>query len=128
MSTPLPIGQRSAWWVIALIHLAPLLGVVGGEAMRSSYGLDALDANTELLLRHRAVLFGLLGSAALLALTSPALRMPVLAGTAISDFSFIGLVLDAPVWNTALLKLAAVDGISLALIAYLTLAARRENR
>ena len=119
MSAQPSIGQMVAWWIVALIHLAPLLGLIGGEALRSSYGLGAIDANTELLLRHRAVLFGVLGAATLMALSRPALRMPVLAGTAISDLSFIGLVLIAPTWSAPLLKLAAIDVVSLVMIGFL---------
>ena len=52
-----------------LINLYPLVGVLGAKQLESLYGVDVAAPDLALLLRHRAVLFGLLG-ALLLAATS----------------------------------------------------------
>jgi hypothetical protein len=46
---------------VGLLHLAPAVGVAGGERLAALYGAVPDDPNLLLLLRHRAVLFGLLG-------------------------------------------------------------------
>jgi len=47
--------------VVAIIHLLPLPGVLGSERLAALYGLSFDDPNLQILMRHRAVLFGLLG-------------------------------------------------------------------
>lgn len=47
--------------VVALIHLLPLSGVLGSERLSALYGISFDEPNIEILMRHRAVLFGLLG-------------------------------------------------------------------
>ena len=47
--------------VVAIIHLMPLSGVLGAERLSALYGLQFGEPNLALLMRHRAVLFELLG-------------------------------------------------------------------
>ena len=47
--------------VVAAIHLLPVTGVLGGDKLTALYGLRFNDPNLFILMRHRAVLFGLLG-------------------------------------------------------------------
>ena len=47
--------------LVGLIHLLPLSGVLGSERLASLYGLSFSEPNLAILMRHRAVLFGLLG-------------------------------------------------------------------
>jgi hypothetical protein len=48
-------------FAVGLLHLAPAVGVAGGERLAALYGPVPDDPGLQLLLRHRAVLFGLLG-------------------------------------------------------------------
>ena len=57
--------------LVAIIHLMPLSGVLGAERLAALYGLDFGEPNLALLMRHRSVLFGLLGSFLLLAAFRP---------------------------------------------------------
>ena len=41
--------------VAAVIHLLPLVGVLGPARLSSLYGIAVAEPNLELLLRHRAV-------------------------------------------------------------------------
>ena len=59
----------------ALIHALPLLGLTGGARLATLYGITDLDASLEILLRHRAVLFGMLGVYFLVAAVRPALQL-----------------------------------------------------
>lgn len=47
--------------IAAIIHLLPLVGAFGEGRLRALYGVEGLDPTMVILLRHRAVLFGLLG-------------------------------------------------------------------
>ena len=47
--------------VVGIIHLLPLSGVLGAERLAALYGLPFAESYPAILMRHRAVLFGLLG-------------------------------------------------------------------
>jgi len=47
--------------VVALIHLLPISGFFGVERLTSLYDVEISGANMEILMRHRAILFGILG-------------------------------------------------------------------
>ena len=48
--------------LVAAIHALPLLGVLGAARISGLYGIAVDDPNLEILMRHRAVLFGLLAA------------------------------------------------------------------
>ena len=47
--------------IVGIIHLLPVSGVLGAERLSALYGLSFQEPNIAILMRHRAVLFGLLG-------------------------------------------------------------------
>ena len=47
--------------IVGVIHLLPLSGVLGSKQLETLYGLSFSDPNLAILMRHRAILFGLLG-------------------------------------------------------------------
>lgn len=98
---------------VAVIHLLPVVGVSG--RLRGLYGLGELDAQVELLLRHRAVLFGLLGAYCAWAAFVPAHQTPALLGGLVSTLSFLVLAHGAPL-NAALTRVQRVDVLAFVLV------------
>ncbi|HEU4430681.1 MAG TPA: hypothetical protein VFT98_18110 [Myxococcota bacterium] len=45
--------------LVGLLNLAPVAGVLGGERLQALYGVGASDSQLVILLRHRALLFGM---------------------------------------------------------------------
>ncbi len=77
--------------VVAVIHLLPLAGVLGAPRLTALYGIRFDDPNLVILMRHRAVLFGLLGVFLAFAAFRPSLQpMAFVAGGA-SVLSFLYL-------------------------------------
>jgi hypothetical protein len=47
--------------IVAIIHLVPLIGVLGVAKLEALYGIPLPSNELAILMRHRAVLFGILG-------------------------------------------------------------------
>ena len=58
--------------VVGLIQIAPVTGVLGADRLSELYGLSFDEPNLAILMRHRAVLFGLLGAFLIYAAICPA--------------------------------------------------------
>ncbi|WP_068827541.1 phosphopantetheine adenylyltransferase [Pseudomonas sp. BMS12] len=100
--------------VAGVIHLLPLAGVLGGERLNALYGLTLDEPNLQILMRHRAVLFGLLGALLAAAAFVPGLRSLALLGGLISVISFLLLAWSAPLYNEALRRVVVADWVALA--------------
>lgn len=61
--------------LVGIIHLLPVSGVLGVERLATLYGVSLGEPNIEILMRHRAILFGLLGLFLLYAAFQPSLQM-----------------------------------------------------
>ena len=79
--------------LVAAVHLLPLLGVFGTQRLQQLYGLHIEEPNLLLLMRHRALLFGLLGALLAAAAFKPAWQGVALLG---AWGSVLGFVLLAP--------------------------------
>jgi hypothetical protein len=114
--------------VPAAIHLVPLVGLLGPAQLTSLYGLDFSDPSLEILMRHRAVLFGLLGALLLAAAFVPRLRTLALVGGFASVLSFFALAYGIPGGNAQVMRVAAVDWIAFGcLVAAAVLHARGDS-
>jgi hypothetical protein len=102
---------------VGAVHLLPLAGVLGGERLTALYGVRADDPNLALLLRHRAVLFGLLGAFMVAAAWRPAWRSAALVAGAVSVLSFLALSLRVGDVNAALSRVVLVDVVAAAALA-----------
>jgi hypothetical protein len=81
--------------VVGIIHLLPVMGALGAERLTQLYGLPFNDPGLLLLMRHRAILFGLLGVFFICAAFVPALRTPAFVAGFVSVASFLWLAWPA---------------------------------
>ncbi len=108
----------SAMLVVAgVIHLLPLGGVLGAERLASLYGVAIDDTNLLILMRHRAVLFGLLGALLVIAAFRPSLQPVAIAAGFVSAASFLLIALSGGDYNAALAQVVTADVVVLACIA-----------
>lgn len=100
--------------VPAVIHLMPLSGALGPEALARLYGLDISAPDLQILMRHRAVLFGLLGGLMAVAAFRPALQgIAIVAGLA-SVVSFLALAIGVGGYGDAVGRIVLADMVALA--------------
>jgi hypothetical protein len=98
--------------IVAAIHVLPLLGAFGEKHLSRLYGISLGDPNLAILMRHRAVLFGLLGAFLFVAALTPLLRLAGFIAGAISVGSFLLLAWHVGGCNDHLRKVFATDVIA----------------
>lgn len=77
--------------LVALIHAMPVIGVLGAAKLTQLYGIAVEDPSLEVLLRHRAVLFGLLAGFLAYCAFRPSLYAIALGAGLVSVASFLAL-------------------------------------
>ncbi|MDR6767102.1 peptidoglycan/LPS O-acetylase OafA/YrhL [Acidovorax delafieldii] len=110
------------------IHLIPLLGVFGAAPLASLYGTTPSEPNTLILLRHRAVLFGIVGGVCMAAAFKPRYQWLGLTVGAVSVLSFLLLAWSTGGFNTHLQHVVVADGLALACLVAGALARARSER
>ena len=124
-------NQRTEWiislliLIVGAIHFTPVIGVLGNQQLLSLYAIDIAalsehspDAANSLLLlmRHRAMLFGIIGLFILVAAFKRPLQMWALIAAQINIFSFIALYLLSSSNDPALDKIMWADVFAQALV------------
>jgi len=103
--------------VAAVIHLLPLSGVLGADRLTALYGLPFDEPNLQIVMRHRAVLFGLLGAFLLQAAFRPPWQAAALAAGLVSTLSFLWIAAATGGYNAALARVVAADLVAVACLA-----------
>jgi len=95
--------------VAGIILVLPVSGVIGAERLAILYGISFQEPNLLILMRHRAVLFGLLGTFIIYAAFRPSIQPLALLAGFIGALSFIVLAKAVGVYNAAISKVVLAD-------------------
>lgn len=99
--------------VVGVIHLLPLSGALGAERLSVLYGASFEDANLVLLMRHRAILFGLFGLFLIYAAFRPSLQSLAWVAGFVSVVSFLGLAYSMGGYNAQISRVVVADWVAL---------------
>ena len=104
--------------LVGIIHLLPVAGVLGVDRLAALYGIALSEPNIEILMRHRAILFGLLGLFLVYAAFQPSLQTLAIVAGLVSVVSFIAIAWSVGGYNELVRKVVIADVIAaVALIA-----------
>jgi len=98
--------------IVAVIHLLPISGFFGIDRLTALYGIDITDGNLEILMRHRAMLFGILGGFIAYAAFNPAMQPVAFLVAFISIASFFFLSFSVGDFNGSIRKIVIADIIA----------------
>lgn len=102
----------AALLLAGVINALPCIGVLGAERLQALYAMPFEDPSLRILMRHRAVLFGLLGGAMIAAAFIPAWRAPMAVAGLLSMVSFIVLAQLEGGGNAAIRRVVVADVIA----------------
>jgi len=108
--------------LVGLMNFYPVIGVLSADTLRNLYGVIILDNDLLILMRHRAILFGILGIFIVISAFRPILQPSAIVVGLISMMAFIGLALGTGELGEPIQKVMIADLIgSLGLIAVIFL-------
>jgi hypothetical protein len=116
-----PVAQRqqmryfisATLLVAAVIHMLPVVGVMGSTRLSELYGITVGEQNIEILMRHRAVLFGLLGVFLVYAAFNPRFQAAAFIAGLVSVGAFLLLALSVGQYNSQLSRVVIADIVAL---------------
>ena len=102
--------------LVGLINFVPLLAIVSAAQIESVYAIQLQGTDITLLMRHRALLFGILGSFTIYAAFVPRYQVAAMLMAGASMVGFALLLLSTGGYNTALAKVLAIDYVGIAVL------------
>lgn len=98
--------------IVAVIHLLPLSGALGIGRLENLYGIEIAGRDLEILMRHRAVLFGLLGGLFAYAAFDQRYLPLAFVIAFISIASFFYLAFTVGEYNSAIQRVVVADVVA----------------
>ena len=95
--------------IVGAIHLLPLSGVLSAEWLTALYGVSFSDPNLVILMRHRAVLFGLLGLFLMFAALRRSMQPAAFVAGFVSVLSFLFLAWSVGGYNAQIGRVFVAD-------------------
>ena len=99
---------------VGLINFLPVIGIISAEKLSAAYAVELIGNDIVILMRHRALLFGLIGGFMLYSVWKPSYQSVAMVMAAISMLGFLFFVAAADHYNTSITKIAIIDLIGLA--------------
>ena len=100
--------------VAGLINFLPVIGLISAGRIAGAYDVDWEGRDLELLLRHRALLFGLVGGFLLASVFVPAWQWQAISMAGLSMLGFLYLAWALAPVNAALQRIVVADLVGLA--------------
>ena len=98
--------------IVAIIHILPISGFSGTARLESLYGVVVSGSDLEILMRHRAVLFGILGVFFAYAAFTPSVQPLAFVAAFATIFSFLYLAVSVGGYNEAIHKIVLADVVA----------------
>jgi hypothetical protein len=98
--------------LVGVVNLLPVSGVVSTARLQALYGVSLSDPNLVVLMRHRAVLFGIVGALLVAAAFHPPYRPAAAAAGLVSMLSFVLVAHLVGGINPELRRVVVVDVVA----------------
>ncbi len=102
---------------VGLINFLPVIGIISAEKLSAAYAVELIGNDIVILMRHRALLFGLIGGFMLYSVWKPSYQSVAMVMAAISMLGFLFFVAAADHYNASITKITIIDLIGLAALA-----------
>lgn len=110
------------WWspvllaLVGLVHLLPVTGAFGAPQLERLYGVSIADPNLLVLMRHRAVLFAIVGGLLLAAAARADWRPLAITVGIVSVGSFLWVAGTVDGTNALIARVVWIDVVALGML------------
>ena len=102
--------------LVGLINFFPVLGVLSAEVIANAYNIPAPEGELLILMRHRALLFGVVGSIILVSAFRQQLQPTAMVAAFVSMVGFIALTLSSGEHNEKIYNVILIDVVGTVLL------------
>lgn len=113
--------------LVGLVNFVPIVGVLGAAKLEALYGVPITNADLLLLLRHRSVLFGLLGGLLIFAAFRVQWRALATVAGLVSMIAYLALAWPIEGHGAAVQKVFWADAVAVVLLVGGYLISRSRN-
>ena len=99
--------------IVGLINFVPVIGLFSAAQIEQAYSVPINGNDVEILLRHRALLFGIIGGFILYSAFKTQHQKPAMLMAVISMTGFLAVVLSIGGYNESLYKILIIDVVGL---------------
>ena len=96
--------------LVGLMNLYPITGVLSADALTNLYGVTVIDNDLLILMKHRAVMLGIIGIFMVIAAFRPNLQSAAIVAGLTSMMAFVVLTLGTGNSGELVNKVAAIVG------------------
>lgn len=104
-------------FVVGVINFLPVLGVVSAARLSQAYAIELDSNDLEILLRHRALLFGIVGGFILYSVFVPVYQTPAMVMAAVAMLGYVFFMWQVGDYNASLHKVMLVDFVGILCLA-----------
>lgn len=97
--------------LVGLMNFYPVIGVLSADTLASLYGVTIIDNDLLMMMRHRAILLGMLGIFMVLSAFRPNMQAAAIVVGLVSMVTFIGLVLGTGDYGESIKRVMVADVI-----------------
>jgi hypothetical protein len=104
-------------FIVGVINFLPVVGVLSAEKLSQAYAVDLVNNNLVILMRHRALLFGVVGGFILYSVFVPSYQGVAMVMAAITMLGYLYFVWAVGGYNDSIFRVAMVDVVGLVCLA-----------
>jgi hypothetical protein len=113
---------------VGLVNFLPVAGILSADILANAYGIPAPTGDLLVLLRHRALLFGIVGALIIVAAFRRHLQPAAILAGFVSMLGFVVLALASGDYGAELQKVVTIDAIALLALVVAALLRVRKSR
>jgi hypothetical protein len=99
--------------IVGLINFLPVIGVISASKISQAYSVELSSNDLVILLRHRALLFGVVGGFILYSAFEPRYQVAAMIMAAVSMLGYLGVMYLVGDYNPSIFKVAIVDMVGI---------------
>ena len=103
--------------VVGVINFLPVFAVLSATNLEQAYSVELANNDLIILMRHRALLFGIIGGFILFSVFAPSYQTPAMIMAAVSMIGFLYLAWTVGGYKDAISQIAMIDSAGIVCLA-----------